>query len=81
MTSMRDEARLVGLEAVDLLDLLVELDDLLVESIVTRLLRADHRVHHQVTDESREASADRCATERNEELELSLLSFFVAPGK
>jgi hypothetical protein len=77
----RDEARLVSFEAVDLFDLLVELFDLSLEPLVARLLRADHRVHHQVTDEYREACADRCATECNEELELSLLAFFIAPGK
>ena len=77
----RDESRLVRFEAVDLLDLLVELFDLIFELLVARLLGAHHGVHHQVTDEHREACADRCATERNEELELSLFTFFIAPGK
>jgi hypothetical protein len=77
----RDEARLVRLEAVDLLDLLVELGDLVLELGVTHFLRAHHRIHQQVTDESRERGADRRATERDEELDLSLFALFVAPGK
>jgi hypothetical protein len=46
------------LEAVDLLDLLVEELDLVAQRVVAALLRIDHRVHHQQTRAVHDRGAD-----------------------
>jgi hypothetical protein len=77
----RDEALLLRLEVVDLLDLPVDDLDLGAQPVVARFLRADHRLEHQVEGEGDEKTHDRRTDKGNDKMPFAILALLLAPGQ
>jgi hypothetical protein len=77
----RDEVLLLLLERIDLLDLLVELLDLALETHVAILLRVDQRAVVEVDAHGHQRRGNRRSAQRHQECELALLALLLAPGK
>src|SRR5690606_38644126 len=77
----RDQLLLLLVEAVDLLDLLVELADLGAQAVVAVALRVDHLVHHEPRHAGHGRGADQRREHADAERLLALDALLFAPGE